>query len=66
LTKGKESDITIIVDKMSVEVFADGGRTTMTAIYFPSKDFSELHIVAPDKVTISNIAVIGLESIWKH
>jgi len=65
LTAAKNSDITIVVDKASVEVFADGGLTTMTAVYFPNSDFNNLTVITEGKLTINNLSVTGLKSIWK-
>ena len=63
-TAAKNSDITIVVDKASVEVFADGGLTTMTAVYFPNEDFTDLAIKADDKLNIKSIKITPLKSIW--
>jgi fructan beta-fructosidase len=63
-TTAKNSDITIVVDKASVEVFADGGLTTMTAVYFPNGDFTDLAITANEKLNIKNIKITPLKSIW--
>ncbi|MEJ0082652.1 MAG: GH32 C-terminal domain-containing protein [Puia sp.] len=35
IAKSKESDLTVILDNSSVELFADGGLTCMTDIFFP-------------------------------
>lgn len=63
-TAAKNSDITIVVDKASVEVFADGGLTTMTAVYFPNEDFTDLAIKADEKLNVKNIKITPLKSIW--
>ncbi|WP_183559932.1 glycoside hydrolase family 32 protein [Mucilaginibacter sp. SP1R1] len=65
LSTAKSSDITLVIDKASVEVFADGGLSTMTAIYFPNADLSDLSITSTDKLNISGLALTGLQSIWK-
>ena len=36
------TDIKIIIDRASVELFADGGLTVMTAIFFPTEAFTSL------------------------
>jgi len=61
----KSSDLTIVVDKASVELFADGGLTTMTAVYFPNEDFTGLTINADGKLKLNTLAITGLKSIWK-
>ncbi|WP_247655047.1 glycoside hydrolase family 32 protein [Chitinophaga varians] len=37
-------DLTLVIDVSSVELFADGGRSVMTAIFFPHKDYTDLNI----------------------
>lgn len=39
-------DITLVVDATSVELFADGGLTAMTALSFPRAPYSELRLRA--------------------
>lgn len=55
----KASDLTLVIDGTSVELFADQGLTTMTAIFFPNKPF--------DRVTVKWIVLkqTVLKSIWK-
>ncbi|SDP28177.1 fructan beta-fructosidase [Mucilaginibacter sp. OK268] len=65
LTTAKNSNITIVVDKTSVELFADGGLTAMTAVYFPSGDLNNLALSTSGKLTIDNLSMSGLRSIWK-
>lgn len=65
LTAVKGSDITLVVDKASVEVFADGGLTVMTVIYFPNSDFNNLAITSADMLKVSSLKLTGLHSIWK-
>jgi fructan beta-fructosidase len=65
LSTSKSSDLTIVVDKASVELFADGGLTTMTAVYFPNEDFTGLTINADGKLKLNTLAITGLKSIWK-
>jgi len=65
LTTAKNSNITIVVDKTSVELFADGGLTAMTVVYFPSADLNNLALMASGKLTIDNLSMTGLRSIWK-
>jgi fructan beta-fructosidase len=65
LTATKNSDITLMIDQSSVELFADGGLTTMTAIYFPTEDFNSLAIKTTGQLIIKNLSISGLNQIWK-
>lgn len=39
---GGAGDLTLVVDVASVELFADGGKTVMTSIFFPNKPFDQV------------------------
>ena len=45
----KYINLTLIADKASVELFADGGLTTMTSIFFPHEPLSNIAVKAADK-----------------
>ena len=49
----------LIVDRASVEVFADGGATVLTDIVFPTEPFDRVVLIGEGKGTI-----YGLRSIW--
>jgi fructan beta-fructosidase len=53
------SDLTLVIDGTSVELFADNGLTTMTTIFFPNKPFD--HIITKS-ISLKQTA---LKSIWK-
>jgi fructan beta-fructosidase len=58
---GKQSDLILVVDAASIELFADSGSTVMTAIYFPNAPLDKLtlegfHPIQP--------ILIPLKSIW--
>ena len=65
LTTVQNSDLTIIVDKTSVEVFADGGLTTMTATFFPNKEFTEIALQSSNNFKINKFIISALKSIWQ-
>ena len=47
--------IDLVLDKASVELFADGGLTTMTAIFFPRKPLTGIMLTTNDSAKVSNI-----------
>ena len=63
LTNALNMDISILLDKTSVELFADGGRTAMTALFFPTHPYTKWEINSKEKIhaTIHSIqmAVLG-------
>ncbi len=46
-----EMDLSLLIDKTSVELFADGGRTVMTALFFPSQPYTKWEIQSKEKIT---------------
>lgn len=59
------SDLILIVDAASVELFADGGLTTMTDIFFPKSLLNNIHIQSPDGLVLKTLQLSSLQSIWK-
>ena len=59
-THQKISDITLVIDATSVELFADNGLTVMTAIYFPN---AQLNKISLNIKPVSSL-IIPLESTW--
>jgi fructan beta-fructosidase len=64
LSKAGGMDLSLVIDVNSVELFADGGLTVMTSIYFPTKPFTQVRIQSPDNVTIKKLTVSSYSSIW--
>lgn len=57
-------DITLVIDNASVELFADGGRTVMTEIFFPHALFSDIRIQSENSFKIKSLQYSPLKSIW--
>lgn len=47
--------LTLVADAASVELFADGGLTVMTDIFFPDEPMSQLHIKSTSGITIDQL-----------
>lgn len=55
----------IFIDRASVELFADGGSTCMTDIFFPTHDFSTVRLYHRDgEVRLVDGTLFELKSIW--
>lgn len=65
LSNSAQSDITLVVDKASVELFADNGLTVMTAIFFPGVNLDKMNISTPDRLSINDMSISGCKSIWR-
>src|SRR5690348_5715741 len=63
LTNNTLQDVTLIIDKTSVELFADGGLTVMTVIFFPDKPYTK--ILMKGNSLINELEYTLLKSIWK-
>jgi len=64
IAESKEMKLSIIVDESSIELFADGGLSVMTSVFFPEKPYDRIEISAPGKVVINQITYTPLKSIW--
>jgi len=65
LITDKSTNICLVIDDASVELFADKGHTVMTAIFFPTSDYTDIGISSDDKFKIKTLSVDHLRSIWK-
>lgn len=63
LVSSSSSDLTLITDQSSVELFADKGATVMTGIFFPTKPYSRLEIKKIKGKTIKAM-LTPLVSVW--
>jgi fructan beta-fructosidase len=59
------SNIELVIDVSSVELFADNGLTAMTSIFFPHKTFTQLQIQNNKGAIIRNLKLLPLKSIWQ-
>ncbi len=64
-TTNSKMDITLLIDISSVELFADGGLTVMTEIFFPNKPYSQVSIQSTDNALMKKFEYIKLNNIWK-
>ncbi|OCX54382.1 glycosyl hydrolase family 32 [Mucilaginibacter sp. PPCGB 2223] len=64
LSKFKKSDLVLVVDRASVELFADEGLTLMTAIYFSAEPYNHLTIESSDTLYMKQLELTALKSIW--
>ena len=65
ISEKKSTYAEIIIDKASIEFFADDGASVMTAIFFPTIPFSNIEFKSPGKVEIKTLQCNKMKSIWK-
>lgn len=61
--RSNAQEIGLLIDEASVELFADGGRTCLTGIFFPSQPFTGLALQA-STLQLPVVEVMGMKSIW--
>ena len=61
-TKGLDMDI--ILDKASIELFADAGLSVMTELYFSTKPYTTIEIRSTTRTVVSKLAFHPLKSAW--
>ncbi|MBS1526832.1 MAG: glycoside hydrolase family 32 protein [Bacteroidetes bacterium] len=64
ISKNKGADLKLIIDAASIELFADHGLTTMTAIFFPDQPLSTISLSSPRQFRADRISYTPLKSIW--
>ncbi len=55
------AELTLYVDATSVELFADGGLSTATELFFPSKPFTAIRLEAREGITLQRLAYSKLD-----
>jgi fructan beta-fructosidase len=60
----KNTDLKLIIDAASVELFADKGLTVMTSIFFSKKPYDQIKISSPDTFLVNKITYTPLKAIW--
>ncbi|WP_162052239.1 glycoside hydrolase family 32 protein [Pontibacter pamirensis] len=66
LSTDKAFDLRLVVDVASVELFADGGKTVMTSIFFPDEEFTQVRLVADNgELKVTSGQMTELKSIYK-
>ena len=57
IVKGQSLNGTILLDKTSIEIFYDDGRTVMTEIFFTNAPFESLSISSDQEIVIDHFEV---------
>ena len=61
LSFAMKMDLSILLDKTSIELFADGGRTVMTALFFPTFSYTKWEITSKEKMPSSSIKLYSFK-----
>ncbi|MDR0266245.1 MAG: glycoside hydrolase family 32 protein [Sphingobacterium sp.] len=57
LSDNSTVSLNLYVDVSSVELFADGGLTTMTSLFFPKKPMSQIRVIGDQKLKFQEITI---------
>ena len=61
---GEALDVTVVVDRCTVELFSDDGRIYITECTVADRNMCEFSLTAENDCIIENIELTSLESIW--
>jgi fructan beta-fructosidase len=64
LSRRKDMNLTLIIDKASVELFADDGLSVMTEIFFPHTPMTDISIQSPKDFIIKTLKYAPLKTTW--
>lgn len=64
LGTGGDATMDLWMDHGSLELFADGGRTVMTALFFPRAPFDKLSLESSESMRLGGWDYTLLRSIW--
>lgn len=64
LSANENMNMILVIDDASVEMFADNGLSVMTAIFFPTENFSMINIASANDFKIKELTFHALKSIW--
>ncbi len=64
LSANKTIKLTLVMDRASVELFADEGATVMTCIFFPTKPLNKIALSADEHLKVKALSCAELRSIW--
>lgn len=64
IATGSGMNLTLIIDNASLELFADGGLSVMTAIFFPDAILSEIRFASAESFRIKNLELTPLNKMY--
>ena len=65
LATHQDVSLTLLIDEASVELFADGGLSVMTEIFFPNERYTGITIQSPENFKVNQLQFYKLKKIWK-
>ena len=62
----KVSEIRIILDQASLEIFIDNGRYVLTEQVFPNDPYNKISIISNATISIKTLNINQIKSIWAN
>ena len=62
--KDKITSFQLIIDKSSVEILLNKGKYSMTNLFFPTENYSNLNIITKDNTPIINLKINAVARVW--
>lgn len=64
LAETDKMDLSLLIDKSSLELFANGGLSVMTVIFFPTKPYNHIEVTSGKNMLLQQIKYTTYKSIW--
>ncbi len=64
--KDQSSDVRIVLDQASIEVFIDKGRYVMTEKFFPNAELSSLQLTSSNGTVIRELKIKSVANTWNN
>ncbi len=65
LTSSPAHDMILVIDDSSIELFADGGLSVMTCIFFPVQPLNKVNMRSREPLLLDKLSTTSLNSIWQ-
>lgn len=65
LSNEEEINLTIYLDKSSIEIFADNGLSLLTSVVFPNEDYNKIMMLSSKNAILDKFTYTPLYSIWR-
>lgn len=60
----KITTVQLVLDKSSIEILINGGKYSITNLFFPTEDYSSIQIITKDNVPLQNFNIKSVSRTW--
>lgn len=65
IAEGDSTDLELVIDNGSVEMFADGGLSVMTALFFPNEPYTKIQFTSSTGFMLERLEFVRMKSAWR-